>query len=52
MNEVPNLTGALLLVAVVWLVAGAVWLADWTKAERIRRELHTIRHDAQKEAHR
>ena len=47
MDEVPNLTAALLLVAFAWVLAGVMWLADWTRAERIRRELHTIRHNDQ-----
>ena len=40
MDEVPNLTAALVLAAFAWFLAGVVWLADWTRAERIRRELH------------
>ena len=41
------MAGALLLVAFAWVLAGVVWLVDWTRAERIRRELHTIRNSDQ-----
>lgn len=39
MNEVPHMAAAIALVALVWLLAGLAWLADWTRAERARREL-------------
>ena len=39
MNEIPHMAAAIALVALVWLLAGLAWLADWIRAERIRREL-------------
>ena len=39
MNEIPHMAAAIALVALVWLLAGLAWLADWTRSERARREL-------------